>query len=1356
MADGTSPRRASRAPTDAPPPWRERVAALRHVPAFLRLVWSAHRGYAVTVAALRILRSGVPVATLWVGKLIVDAVVAAAAAPAPAGRTGTADAVWRAVGIEVAIVLAGEVLARASSYVESALAELFTNRMSVRIMEHAATLDLAQFEDPTFYDRLERARGAASGGVGLFAQLLGIAQSVLALASLVAALAVFDVRLLVLLLLAIIPGFVAETRYAGRAYSLYVRRTPQRRQLDYLRYVAASERTAKEVQLFGLAPWLVDRFRTLATRVYRREPCVRGGGAPSSAGCSRRWAPPATTRRTCSSSRARSPARCRSARMTFLAGAFARARDLLQGLLASVNGIAEQALYLVDLFAFLETRPTLVAPTGAQTVPTPIRDGFVFEGVGFRYPGTDRWAVRHLDVALRPGERVALVGENGAGKTTITKLLARLYDPTEGRIVLDGRDLRDYDLASVRAAIGVIFQDFVRYDMRFDENIAVGEIGVLPRRHAERRTERGAGRGAGRSSRAHRRRGRPLARVVVAAAAAEWVGADAGPALRRWRRPLRGRVAEGRARPRLPPRRTGARARRADRGAGRAGGVRSVRAVRGADGRSDGAAHLAPLLDGADGRPDRRAPRRAGRGGGDARRVGGARRAVRGAVRDAGGGVSVANAEARGRRGQTPKAGARRERVIHVWNRPAALPVRPAMSSVDRPGFRSDLEGLRGIAILLVVLFHAGITAFAGGFVGVDVFFVLSGFFVTGLLAREATETGTVDVSAFYGRRALRLLPALLVVLATTLLVVWLFYAPIDRAPIGGDARWVALSASNVAFAGGSTDYFSSGENPLLHTWSLAVEEQLYLVWAPLLSFLTVVAESRRRHEDATERSLVGGLVVVAVLSFGASLWLTRTSPSWAFFGVATRLWEFALGGLVLLLIHRVPTRIGDGHGGTLLQAAGLAAIVAAVVSYDAVTPYPGYAALLPALGTVALIVGGRVSPDAAGSRVLGTEPLRALGRLSYAWYLWHWPLVGLGGVLVPTIGPVGKLLWSIAALGPAWLTYRLVEGPMRRGRWAEMSPHRLSLIALVASVGAALGSYGFMKAGEWAAARPEQRPFAAAREDRIAQACWSTTADGSNVANLATVGSRRGERAACVFGDPGSSTTVVLFGDSHAQHWLAAVDAVGKARGWRVIPLVMGGCPVARLPQPERSRRVQRDRLCAQYRDAMVDRIVAMRPALAILSSWDHYIPRDDTGQPWHVTPEVWRDGLRRTYARVTGAGIPTVAIRGTPRTPFDVPACLSRRAARLPFASDCTYDRAASLSATAYRAQSEAARGLPVRFVDMNDAICATARCSVVAANGVVKFTDDNHLTASFTRVLAPTLGARIDAASSRRTVE
>ena len=451
------------------PTWRERIAALRYVPPLVRMVWQTHRGFTATMVALRFMRAFVPVATLWVGKLIIDAVVAARTSPADVTR------LWELVALEIGIVIVGDVLSRSSALVESLLGDLFSNHTSVRLMNHAATLDLYQFENPAFYDQLERARRQTTGRIGLLAQLLTMGQDSLTLLSLGAALFVYSPWLLLLLALAVLPSFLGETHFAALEYSLLYRWTPERRQLDYLRFLGASERTAKEVQMFGLAPWLVERYRQLANKFYEenRRLSIRKGivaTALSFVGTLGYYGAYVSIL-------ARAVAGTISlGSLTFLAASFARSRDLIQRLLMGASDIYQQGLYLKDMFDFFEMKPSIASRPGAPEVPPVIREGFVFEDVGFQYPGSERWAVRHVSFRLQPGERLAFVGENGGGKTTLTKLIARLYDPTEGRILLDGNDLREYDLLSVRRAIGVIFQDFVRYDLRFDENIGVGEI----------------------------------------------------------------------------------------------------------------------------------------------------------------------------------------------------------------------------------------------------------------------------------------------------------------------------------------------------------------------------------------------------------------------------------------------------------------------------------------------------------------------------------------------------------------------------------------------------------------------------------------------------------------------------------------------------------------------------------------------------------------------------------------------------------------------------------------------------------------------------------------------------------------
>ena len=476
ISHGILPRaRSLRSRDGGPPPtWGERLAALRYVPPLLKLVYQTHRGYTVAILALRAVRAFVPLSVLWVGKLIIDGVIAAVRTQA----TGAAVDWWHLgglVGLELGFAVVGEALARLSSLLESLLGDLFGNRISVRLMQHAATLDLAQFEDAEVYDHLERARRQTVGRIGLFTLLLATAQSLVTLITLASVLLLQQPWLLLLLAVAVVPSFLGEAHYASLGYSLLFHWTPERRLLDYLRYMGASDESAKEVKLFGLSDFLVDRYARLSDEFYAENKwlAVRRNVVSTAlvtVGTLGYYAAYAVIIYFTVLGRYTIGA------LTFLAGSFRQSRDLIQGVLLSLSQIYEQSLYLADLFTFFDVQPRVTSKPGARAVPKPIREGFAFENVGFRYPGSDRWAVRHLTFRIRPEERVALVGENGAGKTTLVKLLARLYDPDDGRILLEGVDLREYDLESLRRNIGVIFQDFVRYEFILKENIGVGQV----------------------------------------------------------------------------------------------------------------------------------------------------------------------------------------------------------------------------------------------------------------------------------------------------------------------------------------------------------------------------------------------------------------------------------------------------------------------------------------------------------------------------------------------------------------------------------------------------------------------------------------------------------------------------------------------------------------------------------------------------------------------------------------------------------------------------------------------------------------------------------------------------------------
>jgi ATP-binding cassette subfamily B protein len=464
-----------------PQPLRARLGALRNLPPFLKLVWQTSPALTLGQGVLRILRALLPVITLYIGKLIIDEVVLLAGTPHPNDTlrewfdSGALDRIAFLLVIEFALAVVSDVLGRIISLFDSLLSERFSNETSLRLMEHAATLDLEDFEDSELQDRLQRARQQAAGRSGLIGQLFGQAQNVITIVSFAAGLLVFAPWLIVLLAIALIPAFIGETHFNAQSYSLNFAWTPERRELDYVRQTGASVETAKEVKIFGLNAFLIERYRTLSERFFaaNRVLAIRRAG----------WGGVLAAIGTLAYYIAYAYIVWRTLRgdfsigdLTFLAGSFMRLRNLLENLLIGFSQVAGQALYLDDLFSFFEIQPEIVPPENPRPFPVPIQHGFVFDNVGFRYPGAERWAVRYLNFELHAGEILALVGENGAGKTTLVKLLARLYDPDEGRILLDGHDLREYDLFALRADIGVIFQDFMRYSFTAADNIAVGRI----------------------------------------------------------------------------------------------------------------------------------------------------------------------------------------------------------------------------------------------------------------------------------------------------------------------------------------------------------------------------------------------------------------------------------------------------------------------------------------------------------------------------------------------------------------------------------------------------------------------------------------------------------------------------------------------------------------------------------------------------------------------------------------------------------------------------------------------------------------------------------------------------------------
>lgn len=452
--------------------FKENLQALKFLPPFLRMIWSTNKYMTAGNILLRLIKAGIPVSTLYVGKLIIDEVIRLTDVP-DAAR----DYLWMLIAAELGLALLSAVLNRGIMLLDALLGDLFSNESSARLIAHAASLDLPQFEDSGFYDKLERARRQTTSRVVLMSQLLMQAQDIITIFFLSAGLVIFNPWLILLLVITVIPAFISETHFNQRSYSISRNWTPERRELDYLRYIGASDQTVKEVKIFGLADFIKDRFSVLAHKYYlvnrllAIKRAVWGFIFNSLGDLGYYGAYVLIVIQTIQG-------QISIGDLTFLAGSFSRLRGLLQGILSRFSAIAQSALYLQDFFDFFNMKPEITSPVQPRPFPTQIREGFVFEKVSFRYPNTQKYALREASFALKAGEKLALVGENGAGKTTLVKLLARLYDPTEGRILLDGHDLREYDLRELRQAIGVIFQDYVRYNMTVADNISVGQISL--------------------------------------------------------------------------------------------------------------------------------------------------------------------------------------------------------------------------------------------------------------------------------------------------------------------------------------------------------------------------------------------------------------------------------------------------------------------------------------------------------------------------------------------------------------------------------------------------------------------------------------------------------------------------------------------------------------------------------------------------------------------------------------------------------------------------------------------------------------------------------------------------------------
>jgi peptidoglycan/LPS O-acetylase OafA/YrhL len=694
-----------------------------------------------------------------------------------------------------------------------------------------------------------------------------------------------------------------------------------------------------------------------------------------------------------------------------------------------------------------------------------------------------------------------------------------------------------------------------------------------------------------------------------------------------------------------------------------------------------------------------------------------------------------------------------------------------------RDRFRADVEGLRAVAILAVVLYHAGLGAADGGYVGVDVFYVLSGFLITGLLWREVRQTGRLSFASFYASRARRLLPAAMLVVVATVVASTLWLSPLRAEVVTKDAIASALYVGNYRFAALRTDYLASDAppSPLQHYWSLGVEEQFYLVW-PLL--LLVASQAWRRSGRASPAGVATAVVLVSVASFGLSLRLTEVSQPWAFFSLPTRAWELTTGGMVALAARRLERL--PKPAAAALGWLGLGMIVWSITRLGESTPFPGTAALLPVGGAAAVVAAGCAAPRFGPAIVLGRRPMQVGGRISYSWYLWHWPLL----VLAPAVAGHALGLWPdlglvLVSAVLALATLKLVEDPVRFSSRLRVRPVRslavgagLTAVATIAVVTTA--STLPAPRGHGAAATPGSLPITASRHApvpkgaarsaarmqaataRVERAVAGAVADRTVPSNLdpslehahtdqarpfqdgCDDGWRDTRVVPCVYGDRRSATTIVLFGDSHAPQWFPALDRAATARHWRLISLSKATCPPVEISiwSPVLGRPF---RECDQWRAAAIKRIRAERPALVVLGAARHYGPQ------YHFTMygPAWVSGLGVMVERLRAGGARVLVLGPVPKPGSDVPDCLSQH---LNDAAACTTPRASAVDAAGIRAERAAVQRAGGSYLDVSPWICTRSTCAVVVGNLLV-YRDDNHLSTSYPAWLAPLLALELD---------
>jgi peptidoglycan/LPS O-acetylase OafA/YrhL len=639
-------------------------------------------------------------------------------------------------------------------------------------------------------------------------------------------------------------------------------------------------------------------------------------------------------------------------------------------------------------------------------------------------------------------------------------------------------------------------------------------------------------------------------------------------------------------------------------------------------------------------------------------------------------------------------------------------------------GLRRDIEGLRAIAVVAVILFHAGVPGVRGGYVGVDVFFVISGFLITGQLVRSDSASVREKITHFYARRVRRIVPAATLVIVATLAGVALFGSPLIQPQARHDGFAAMFFFANIRFASLATDYFHQNDAPSFfqHFWSLSVEEQFYFVWPALMVGAAALGQRRWRHAPLA----VVSVVLVASLALGVRL--TATAQSNAFFLLPSRAWELAAGAALTLVATRI---VLSARSRVALRWAGLALIGAAIVVFDANTKFPGLAALVPVLGAVLVIAAGTNGAETDEGRLLGVTPMQLAGRYSYSLYLWHWPVLLVAGIRYNEVLTDWKraLLLSILVTVPCAVgSYHLVENPFR-----TRFNRKRDGASLVAAAGVlALGAFTFIPYSAAAATNVD-----AGRRADPAQAS-GTTATEFVPSNLTPslikahgfnpntdYAACRDSVTVCVTGDVNATTSVVLYGDSHARHWISAFDAAGRANHWKVIALTHSGC--RSFAEPEGHAKP-----CDEFRRRSRQEIDKLRPTLVVLSNQSTALYIADRA--------LWRSSVQDAIAALP-TGTKAAVLAQTPIAKTDVPLCLAthvrdtRPCEPRPVAVLNLFNEDLRTVTTASHAT----------FVDTTPWLCAADRCPVIVGN-VLIYRDLNHFTPQFTATRVGVLATAI----------